>query len=529
MGDKMNEDNCSGSCGSGKNTSGDEKQKLPVQKPAAAVIGRFYNPHEGPEEVEGTAAAAAGPHLAPSGADPAAAAPLHQASSPVVAQRSAATEDPLQAAAAASGDPAAGAAGRRPGPGDQDHHEEQLQLAGGAPVRTSPPPAAASSAGAGPSDGTGLPLVVKKELSSTHQLPQRQLREEPGKKGLPHDSDIDKAGHGVKGAQKKEDKPAAKVLHLHGENMDSGPTSDKDHEDQQNPPSAASKNGDKTSSTTAPASNHATPPSALGGAPTPVDSSSATHPAQPAAGAALSACLDMLAKPKTDRGGGKLRSKKTIPSKRNKGEDAEYEGEVNVEDGRPHGEGKLTWPNGDFFWRMEYEGQFQGGSMDGCGKMVYGNVPMCLPSVRAEPPRLGTYEGQWKNDKREGEGVHTYPDGATYRGQWYLDLQHGEGEYTWPGGSESYKGEYKDGKPHGRGLYTWPTGDTYEGQWEHNQRHGEGVHTWPDRTSWHGEFKEDRVDASIKGKCIPQGDSGLAVDGKSFAECAPKPTNTNLC
>ena len=108
-----------------------------------------------------------------------------------------------------------------------------------------------------------------------------------------------------------------------------------------------------------------------------------------------------------------------------------YEGQVNSENGKRHGEGKYTYANGD-----TYEGQYQHGKPHGEGKSTYANGD--------------TYEGQYQHDKRHGEGKYTYANGTTYEGQW----QHG--------------------KRHGEGKYTYANGTTYEGQWQHDKRHGEG-------------------------------------------------------
>ena len=58
---------------------------------------------------------------------------------------------------------------------------------------------------------------------------------------------------------------------------------------------------------------------------------------------------------------------------------------------------------------------------------------------------VGTYVGQWKNDKREGHGVFTYEDGEIYDGQWL-----------------------NDGK-HGLGCCRYVNGDTCEGEWKHDK------------------------------------------------------------
>ena len=62
-------------------------------------------------------------------------------------------------------------------------------------------------------------------------------------------------------------------------------------------------------------------------------------------------------------------------------------------------------------------------------------------------------------------GIYTYDDGAKYVGEWKGDKKHGQGTYTWPSGS-SYVGEWKDGKKHGQGTYTYQTGGSYIGEYK---------------------------------------------------------------
>ena len=37
--------------------------------------------------------------------------------------------------------------------------------------------------------------------------------------------------------------------------------------------------------------------------------------------------------------------------------------------------------------------------------------------------------GDYKNDKKQGFGVFTWPDGRMYEGEWFDGKQHGKGTY----------------------------------------------------------------------------------------------------
>ena len=43
--------------------------------------------------------------------------------------------------------------------------------------------------------------------------------------------------------------------------------------------------------------------------------------------------------------------------------------------------------------------------------------------------------GNFKDNKRHGQGKFTFNDGSTYEGEWMNDLKHGKGTYTWKDGT----------------------------------------------------------------------------------------------
>ena len=41
------------------------------------------------------------------------------------------------------------------------------------------------------------------------------------------------------------------------------------------------------------------------------------------------------------------------------------------------------------------------------------------------------YQGDFKDNKRHGEGTFKFTDGSTFVGAWLNDKKHGKGTYTW--------------------------------------------------------------------------------------------------
>ena len=99
------------------------------------------------------------------------------------------------------------------------------------------------------------------------------------------------------------------------------------------------------------------------------------------------------------------------------------------------------------------------------------------------------YEGEWKNNKKNGLFSVTYPNGDKFFGEYTNNKRNGQGTYTYANG-DKYLGEYKNGKKH-EGTYTYAKGHKYIGEYKDGKRHGQGIFTYPDGTKDVGEFKNE--------------------------------------
>ena len=105
------------------------------------------------------------------------------------------------------------------------------------------------------------------------------------------------------------------------------------------------------------------------------------------------------------------------------------------------------------------------------------------------------YVGEWKEDKRHGQGTYTWASGSKYVGEYKDDKRHGQGTYTWGKGKwegDKYVGEFKDDKMRGQGTYTHADGAKYVGEYKDDKRHGQGTFTWADGRKYVGEFKDNK-------------------------------------
>ena len=79
-------------------------------------------------------------------------------------------------------------------------------------------------------------------------------------------------------------------------------------------------------------------------------------------------------------------------------------------------------------------------------------------------PNGNRYVGDYKNNKKSGQGVYTAANGDSYSGEFKDGTYNGIGTYSFANGS-IYSGEFKDGKRTGQGVFTRADGSTIVGEW----------------------------------------------------------------
>ena len=88
-----------------------------------------------------------------------------------------------------------------------------------------------------------------------------------------------------------------------------------------------------------------------------------------------------------------------------------------------------------------------------------------------------TYNGQFLNDKRHGQGTLCSERDSEqrkyiYDGEWFDGVRNGLGmEIT---GKGKYNGEWLEDQWHGQGISVDQDGNMYEGQFQFGKRHGQG-------------------------------------------------------
>ena len=144
------------------------------------------------------------------------------------------------------------------------------------------------------------------------------------------------------------------------------------------------------------------------------------------------------------------------------------------------------------------------------------------------------YDGEWKDDKRNGHGIYTFANGDVYDGEWKNDTKNGHGIYTWKNG-DVYDGDWKNDKKNGHGRMDYKNGEeykvklidsdfyiirgkpcdkdgwfltdrasepyyyrfirsdscVYDGEWKDDKRHGQGITTYSNGDVYKGQYKND--------------------------------------
>jgi len=159
-------------------------------------------------------------------------------------------------------------------------------------------------------------------------------------------------------------------------------------------------------------------------------------------------------------------------------DEGRYVGEIR--NGKPHGEGKLTYKDSDREGRLSYDGSWQNGIQHGAGTMIW---------------KSGSkYEGDWDNYVWNGQGkYYDASTGQRYEGRFKNDEFNGKGTWISADG-DRYVGDFVNGKFNGQGVIYYADGRQYEGHWKDNYKSGNGKMSWPNGMRYEGMFEYDMLD-----------------------------------
>ena len=184
-------------------------------------------------------------------------------------------------------------------------------------------------------------------------------------------------------------------------------------------------------------------------------------------------------------------------------DEGRYIGEIR--NGKPHGEGKITYKDSDGAGRLSYEGTWQNGIQHGAGTMIWKNGSKYEgdwdnyvwngQGKYFDASSGQRYEGRFKNDKYNGKGTWFSADGDRYVGDFVNDKFNGQGSIYYADGRQ-YEGHWKDNYKSGNGKMSWPDGTRYEGMFENDMLNGYGTAVFSSGNKHVGYFKDDKMQGS---------------------------------
>ena len=121
------------------------------------------------------------------------------------------------------------------------------------------------------------------------------------------------------------------------------------------------------------------------------------------------------------------------------------------------GYGELRSPNYNYF------GFFSHGKKNGKGKLE-------------DFVNKYEYNGDFKDNMKEGFGEEKYHDGSVYIGEFKQNMKNGKGKLVLGGGKNyGYCGMFRNDKICGKGKFIWNENKEYIGDWENNEISGYGI------------------------------------------------------
>ncbi|MBR5399969.1 MAG: hypothetical protein IK103_09295, partial [Bacteroidales bacterium] len=132
----------------------------------------------------------------------------------------------------------------------------------------------------------------------------------------------------------------------------------------------------------------------------------------------------------------------------------------------------------------------EAGTYVGQVKIVDGVVLKEGHGVFYEGKKDNQYDGEWKNNLKNGMGTYIYEDGGKYVGEWKDDYVSGKGVFYYAN-KDRFEGEFKDGLRDGFGIYYYADGNRYEGEWSKHYICGKGKFFYTNGDVYEGDWAFD--------------------------------------
>ena len=110
----------------------------------------------------------------------------------------------------------------------------------------------------------------------------------------------------------------------------------------------------------------------------------------------------------------------------------------------------------------------------------------------------GIYIGEGEFNNKNGRGGFIFKNNEVkdfyWIGYWENNKREKYGKFFTDKGKLIYEGDYKNDQKNGEGIYYYKNGDKYEGEWVNDLREGKGTIYWKNGNKWEGCFHNDLCD-----------------------------------
>lgn len=101
------------------------------------------------------------------------------------------------------------------------------------------------------------------------------------------------------------------------------------------------------------------------------------------------------------------------------------------------------------------------------------------------------YKGDFKEDKKCGNGEIIFKNKDVYKGEFANDLINGFGKYIWKNEKMEFSGNFTEGKINGEGFLKWNNDMYYKGMFKNGIKEGEGEFGYINKEKFYFDFKND--------------------------------------
>jgi hypothetical protein len=180
--------------------------------------------------------------------------------------------------------------------------------------------------------------------------------------------------------------------------------------------------------------------------------------------------------------------------------------------GKRHGHGTQLYPSND-----KYDGEWKNDLREGYGRMIcssggdsyVGNWKNDQKSGIGTLRKSSTsyeYYGHFRKNKKHGYGTEKIGSLAAmdmqYKGFWKNDQKHGKGIEMDNMTGNHYKGDWKNDLKHGYGICQFENGDCYVGEWRNGEMTGKGIMKYVNSLSYSDDESDDGADGMGDGLMI---------------------------